>query len=188
MNKDNIIKSFGILLEMLTDRGHNVGHLTEANLNEVLKLDNLKTAIEVIINGIKVVYYTQPKPKWSDLKKFFEDEEPFEGYILIVNESLAPNHVKSINALNMNIEVRTLASLQFNIMKHVLVPKHEVVKDKAVIDELLEKYSLKTKFQFPILLKADPVARWLGLKNGDVVKVTRSSPTAGEYIMYRCCL
>lgn len=188
MNKESIVKSFGILLEMLKDRGQNVGHLSEANLNEVLNLDNMKSVIEVIINNTKVIYYTQPKPKWSDLKKFFEDEPPFSGYILIVNESLAPNHVKSIAALNMNIEVRTLASLQFNIMKHVLVPKHEVIKDAKEIEDILTKYSLKTKFQLPILLRADPVARWLGLKNGDIVKITRSSPTAGEYQMYRCCL
>jgi len=30
-------------------------------------------------------------------------------------------------------------------------------------------------------------ARILGLIPGDVVKITRSSPSSGEYIMYRIC-
>jgi DNA-directed RNA polymerase subunit H (RpoH/RPB5) len=28
----------------------------------------------------------------------------------------------------------------------------------------------------------------LGLKNGDIVKITRNSPTSGEYVIYRCCI
>lgn len=188
MNRDDIIRSFGVILEMMTDRGDNVQHLTQANFKEVLQLDTMKPVIEVIINNTKIIYYTQPKPKWSDIKLFFEDKSPFETYILVVHENMTQNHMKSLTALNLNIEVRTLASLQFNIMKHVLVPKHELIKSKAEIDDIMAKYKLKSKFQLPIILKTDPVAKWLGLKNGDIVKITRNSPTSGEYIMYRCCL
>jgi DNA-directed RNA polymerase I, II, and III subunit RPABC1 len=52
----------------------------------------------------------------------------------------------------------------------------------------MEKFMIKSKFQLPIILKTDAMAKYLGLKNGDIIKITRVSPTAGEYVVYRCCV
>lgn len=188
MNRQNIVRSFQTILEMLSDRGEDIGDVTSQHMDDILKQDDLKSVIEVIINDIKIIYYKPPKVKSTDIKKYFEDKEPYRLYILVIQENITQNNMKFTSSLNVPIEVHTLNRLQFNITKHSLVPKHEVIRDKRVIDDLVEMYKLKSKMQFPLILKTDPMAKYYGLKSGDIVKITRKSPTAGEYIVYRCCV
>jgi DNA-directed RNA polymerase subunit H (RpoH/RPB5) len=67
--------------------------------------------------------------------------------------------------------------------KHALVPKHILVSEKEKKD-LLEKYSISL-IELPKILKTDAAIKHLNLKSGDVVKITRNSPTAGEIDFYR---
>lgn len=68
-----------------------------------------------------------------------------------------------------------------------IVPKHEKINSEEVKRVMKELY-IQSKAQFPIIrFHEDMQARWLGLVPGDVVKITRASPSAGEYIVYRVC-
>ncbi len=69
------------------------------------------------------------------------------------------------------------------ILNHELVPKHEILSEEEA-QELLEKPGISKK-QLPRIYVSDPVAKILGAKPGDVIKITRKSPTAGESIYYR---
>lgn len=70
-----------------------------------------------------------------------------------------------------------------NIFRHELVPKH-VVLDKKEVQEVLEKYHVKPH-QFPYIKVSDPACQMVGAKPGDLIKIIRRSPTAGEAIAYR---
>lgn len=70
-----------------------------------------------------------------------------------------------------------------DIAKHVLVPKHALVSEtekKHITDEL--KLSGK---ELPKILKNDPAIVDLKTKDGDIIKITRNSFTAGEISFYR---
>lgn len=71
----------------------------------------------------------------------------------------------------------------FDVLKHELVPRHEVLPAKEV-KELLTRYNVRLE-QFPRILESDPAARATGAKAGQVLKITRKSPTAGEAVSYR---
>lgn len=74
-------------------------------------------------------------------------------------------------------------SAGFDIGQHVLVPKHEILsKEKA--KEVLERYKV-SPHQLPLIKSSDPVVKAIGAKPGDILKITRDSPTAGKAIAYR---
>ena len=70
-----------------------------------------------------------------------------------------------------------------SILKHSLVPKHEAMSDSAV-EKMLKKYGV-TKEQLPRIKASDPVAKAINAKKGQVLKITRSSLTAGKAVTYR---
>lgn len=66
---------------------------------------------------------------------------------------------------------------------HCLVPKQVKLSD-AEKKKLLEKYRLTAK-ELPKILKTDPALAELKVKAGDVIKIIRTSKTAGESTYYR---
>ena len=72
---------------------------------------------------------------------------------------------------------------KIDIKRHVLVPKHVKLSEKEKTS-LLEKYDISIK-QLPKILKNDPAIKELNAKPGDITKVIRQSPTAGETVFYR---
>ena len=71
----------------------------------------------------------------------------------------------------------------FDVLKHELVPRHEILPAKDAKD-LMAKFSARPE-QLPRILESDPAARAIGAKAGQVLKITRKSPTAGEAIAFR---
>ena len=188
-NQQAIVKSFNTILEMLRDRKIDVSHINQTVVTNSLVQNSLSNvSFKMQIGNISLIYHLNTKFKLSDMRKILGDNiDTSLMYIFIVNDKISLSNMKSFNSWSMNYQIFHIKELQFNITKHILVPKHEKV-DEEHIKTILDTFSLKTKFQLPLILKSDPMSRYLGLKGGDVVKVTRNSPSSGEYFVYRCCM
>lgn len=68
-------------------------------------------------------------------------------------------------------------------MKNLLVPKHEVLSAEEA-ECVLQIYNV-TREEMPKIKIHDPGIKGLNAKIGDIIKITRKSPTAGEAIYYR---
>jgi DNA-directed RNA polymerase I, II, and III subunit RPABC1 len=118
----------------------------------------------------------------------------YDVCLLVVAEPLTTANIKAINEyqkkndLQINMQVFKISELQYNVIKHDLVPKHEVISDKEEIDKIVAQFKIKNCHQLPLIKESDPVARYYAIKPGQLVKITRISPSAGEYILYRCCV
>jgi len=69
------------------------------------------------------------------------------------------------------------------VSQHALVPKHEKISDKDK-KELFAKHVISFA-QLPKIRLGDAALAELEVEDGDVVKITRISPTAGEAVFYR---
>jgi len=72
---------------------------------------------------------------------------------------------------------------QILVPDHVYVPKHEIISKKEA-DAVLKKYNCKPT-ELPLIFVTDPAILGLGVKPGDMIKISRKSPTAGESLYYR---
>jgi len=70
-----------------------------------------------------------------------------------------------------------------NILEHVLVPKHEILSPEEAV-EVLRKLGASPK-NLPWISVDDPAAKAIGAKPGDIIRITRRSPTAGVSVAYR---
>jgi DNA-directed RNA polymerase subunit H (RpoH/RPB5) len=68
-------------------------------------------------------------------------------------------------------------------IEHELVPEHSKLSEKDAKD-LMKKYSLTIR-EIPKILLTDPAIAHLDVKEGDVIKIKRSSRTAGETVFFR---
>jgi DNA-directed RNA polymerase subunit H len=73
--------------------------------------------------------------------------------------------------------------LKLDIQKHNLVPKHEILNNEEKA-EFLDNLEYDEENLPKILLK-DPVCKDIGAEEGDILRITRDSPTAGVFVTYR---
>jgi DNA-directed RNA polymerase subunit H (RpoH/RPB5) len=76
--------------------------------------------------------------------------------------------------------------LMFNPTKHEYVPQHIRLAESEVGD-FMNKYMIRSKLDMSRIYPNDPIAKWLGLKYGDIVKIIRYNENSGESYYYRSC-
>jgi DNA-directed RNA polymerase subunit H (RpoH/RPB5) len=76
--------------------------------------------------------------------------------------------------------------LMFNPTKHEYVPEHIRLTESEVAD-FMKKYMIRSKLDMSRIYPTDPIAKWLGLKYGDIVKIIRYNENSGQSFYYRSC-
>ena len=84
------------------------------------------------------------------------------------------------------ITVVGMKALQFNILKHELVPPHRVLSEEDAI-EIKKKYNIANDSQLPDLSRFSPVSLAIGVRPGQLVEIMRPSKTAISAPFYRIC-
>lgn len=85
------------------------------------------------------------------------------------------------------VVIHNIRRLQFNILKHILVPECTILSSTEV-EELKKQYNIKELKQLPEISRFDPQALAICLRPGQVCKFRRDSATAMFYDYYRVCV
>jgi DNA-directed RNA polymerase subunit H len=186
-----ISKSLTVLSEMLQARGKNASNLNQLSHKEVQAIVSSRNVFSIgtADDEILIMFDMSPKFKWADTKKIIESMSfgskiPKPKLVIFVVKDAAD--VKKITDFELDYQVFGIKELQFNKATHCLVPKHELIESADEISVILSDYQLRTVTQLPLILKTDPMAKYFNARPGNVMKVTRISPTCGENVIYRC--
>ena len=87
---------------------------------------------------------------------------------------------------NRFINVYNLNDYLCNILENDLVPPHRVMDEEEKLS-MIKKLYVTDMSQFPEISRFDPVAQAIGARPGDLLEITRSSPTAVTSKYYRLC-
>ena len=142
--------------------------------------ERIRNINKTIVN--KIFKYIAEDNKKSSIYKLhkLQNFDTINSNIILITEQQFINKKTTLFKLNLpddsfvtNTYVRLFPAehIRFNILDHILVPKHKVLS-KEEIEELCEFYdSPKFIDKLPIMNIHDPVCRYLGGKDGTVYKI-----------------
>ena len=199
----SIYKSRNTMIEQLQNLGYDTTDYAEFSINEIDAM-NTNNQLDMLVSRedgqkIYVKYLLNIKQLRKDnLDQLIEDLydietvlEKKDTLIIITNEEPNDTITQRIKYVydhsGIFIVLHYIKRLQFNILKHTLVPYAEILKEED-LESLKAQYNLKTLMDLPEIYRFDPQALALCLRPTQVIKIDRKSDTALEYNYYRVCV
>ena len=204
-----VYTSRNIILDLMGKQGYNIEDYSNFSINEVNSMKQ-NNQLDMLLekkeenpvtkrkNKIYIRYYLGKTIRPSNLQEMIDDlfnlEEILKKedtlFIIIkdeINETLT-NELKHIwETDGIFIVIENIKRLQFNILEHEIQPKFDIVPESKVV-EIMQKYNITDKIQFPDISRFDPVSRAIGLRPGQLCHIVRPSKTAIKANYYRLCV
>jgi DNA-directed RNA polymerase subunit H (RpoH/RPB5) len=195
--------------DMLVNRGDDVSSFKEILLSlskEDFESDkiviNVQTLNTTILYALSknlrknIINELKEKLKDGDNIKDFTNKYGGKNNIILVfnNESISTAVKSQLNKYDKifqknggHLQYFSSQQLMFNPTKHEYVPKHTKLSDEEV-KEFMKEYLARSKMHMHVILQNDPIAKWIGLKHGDIVRIDRYNENSGESFSYRSCI
>jgi DNA-directed RNA polymerase subunit H len=205
----SIYKSRTILLELMGMQGYNTYEYEGFSVNEVntMKVNNQldmileKSHEDVDLKRkpkIYIRYYLAKSLRPQNLQEMIDDlfniEEVLSKHdtlFIVVKDEVNDTLINALKHIweqeKIFIVIQNLKRLQFNILKHVLVPPHRILNNAEVLT-VKKRYNVMDDGQFPDISRFDPVAQAIGIRPGQVCEIIRPSKTAISAPYYRMCM
>ena len=192
----DVYQARNVLLDVLEERGFDVADYNHYDLLQVKAMIDANQ-LDLLLRDTKgkkifVKFSLDSKPVAANLADdFFNDILTRSDDLLVVakddpNDTMTESLEQLWATQGIFITVISLKRLQYNILKHDMVPKH-VVMTKEETEEVLVKYKATTA-QLPEISRFDPVATLLGIRPGMACRIERGSRTAMTATHYRLCV
>lgn len=200
-----IYKSRKYLLEQLEERGFNISEYNNFDINDIHNL-SIKKQLDMLVTNeenehkVYVKYHLaknlMPTHIYSTITDLFDIENILkhetDQIIFVVKSEPNDTLVKTMEQIYMNdnvfITIINIERLQFNVLKHSLVPKHTILSLQEKQD-FIAKFNIQDeKIQIPLISRFDPVVMAIGMRPGDICKIIRPSKTAITSTYYRICI
>ena len=204
-----VYKARKTILELMEKQGYNVNDYSNFSINEVNsmkqnnQLDMLleKKDIDPITKKKQKIYirfYLTKMIRPANIQEMIDDLFNLEEILtkddtlfIISKDEMNETIISELKQIwekdGIFIVIENIKRLQYNILDHTLVPEHVIINETEV-NEVMKKYNIVNKTEFPDISRFDPVARVIGLRPGNICKITRPSKTAIKTNYYRICV
>jgi DNA-directed RNA polymerase subunit H (RpoH/RPB5) len=210
MTSNNRVQTFYTsrtnLLDILDTLGYNISQYAGFSVNEIdermktmqldMELKNEKgdkVYVKYLCGNkapVKVLNSKLLDQIIEDLFTLSETLEKKDTLILVIdgepNDSMHDRLKYLYDYYGYFVVCHNISRLQFNILKHVLVPPHRIMKNSEV-QIVRKRYNVMEDTQFPDISRFDPVAQAIGIRPGQVCEIIRPSKTAISANYYRIC-
>ncbi|MFH1590010.1 MAG: DNA-directed RNA polymerase subunit RpoH/Rpb5 C-terminal domain-containing protein [archaeon] len=115
------------------------------------------------------------KPKTPIKNESEKPKRPSRVLVKVIKKATVPKASKP--AVKKKVEKITTP------LQHALLPEHIKLNDKEK-DDLMNKYHIQLR-ELPKISINDQAIRHLGIKERDIIKIIRKSPTGGTTIFFR---
>jgi len=148
-----------------------------------------------VYGGLLVIFSTKTRVTEKELNNCIDyaKEQSHTTGTIIVSPARASDTVLSAlrvhisNPENPLVQLFEIRHLQFNISKHVKVPKHRLLLSTE-IPEILKQTNALNPSMFRKIDSQDPMARWVGARPGDLLEVTGMCESSVENKRYLFCM
>ena len=177
LNYSNIsINELGVLyennqLDMLVEDKNNKKVYIKYYLNKLIKPQNVYDIVEDLFNLENLL------DKKDDLIIIIKDEP---------NDTLLETIKNIWMSENIYISLLNIKRLQYNVLKHVMVPKHTILNNDEIL-AMKKKYNILNNEQLPTISYYSPISLVIGLRPDNIVKIDRNSKTALSSEYFRIC-
>jgi DNA-directed RNA polymerase subunit H (RpoH/RPB5) len=205
----SIYNSRKVILDLMKEQGYNVDGYDNFSINEVSAMKQ-HNQLDMLLekknanpetkrkNKIYIRYYLGKTIRPSNINEMIDDlfnlEETLtkeDTLFIVTKEEINDTMINELKHIwekdKIFVIMQHIKRLQFNILQHVLVPKHRVMK-KDEVQTVMKKYNLMEISQFPDISRFDPVAIAIGIRPGEVCHILRPSKTAVLADYYRVCI
>lgn len=200
---EDINRSRNIILKMLNLRNFETdqyNNISDIELNILYEKKNLNFKVKHKTENrflyVKYLIDSNKNPNKSKFESILDSafsENNDENYELmfILPEDDKENVLQNICNKYCDLykkfsQVFYIKKITIDITKHQNVPEHTLLtKDEE--NELISQYKINKK-NLPYININDPVAKFLGIKKNQIVKIIRPSINAGETCLYRLCV
>jgi DNA-directed RNA polymerase subunit H (RpoH/RPB5) len=205
----SIYTSRNVVLNLMKRQGYNVDDYDKFSINEVntMKLNN---QLDILLESneedeitkrkkkIYIKFYLSKMIRPANVQEMIDDLFNLEEILtkndtlfIIIKEDMNETLINELKHIwekdGVFIVIQNIKRLQFNILDHILVPNHRVIK-LSELDTIMKKYNISDLSQFPDISRFDPVAQVIGIRPGQVCEIIRASKTAIESKYYRVCI
>ena len=203
-----IYKSRNILLEILKDRGYSVDDYTDFSVTEVQAMYNNKELDMLLEHSTQknsndenkklyVKYHLTTRLGSSHIYDYVDDLFDIEEVLTSEDDLIIISKDKTNQTIRDLVEqlfikdkkfvnIYNFHDYLFNVLDHEMQPTFRILSNDEK-QEIMKRYNIVKDKEFPDISRFDPVSQAIGVRPGQLIEITRSSPTAVKSLYYRIC-